>query len=87
MPTPNNPHWEQYPTHMLVFWCGNKASGRAGADRVELKQNGKGGVHNVAEFRLPDQQNELDRWLWAFERAFEAGKQNKAAEVRKVLGL
>lgn len=86
MPGPNNEHWERHPTHILVFWCDNAASGRIGADRVELKQNGLSGVHHIKDFKLPEQQDELNRWIWAFERAFDAGRNAKAAEVRHALG-
>lgn len=81
-------HCVRHSAYELNFWKGNGSSGRDGADRVVVQQNVTGiGRTDVAEFKLPSQQYELERLERALMRAHSAGMRHKAAEVRKVLGL
>lgn len=88
MPTPENLHTVRRSAYELVFWFGNSASGRDGANRVVVQQFVPGICRSdVATFMLPEQQNDLERLERALLRAHAAGERDKAAELRKVLGL
>ncbi len=87
-PTTDNPHTERFPAYELVWWKGNTASGKAGADRVELVQHVDGiGQARIMSFKVPDQIAELERWETALGRAFARGRTDKAREVKQVLEL
>lgn len=87
-PTPDNPHTQRFDTHELVWWCGNTASGPAGADRVQLFQYvEREGRYSLAVFEWPAQQRDLKIYTDAFARAFEFGRIAKAKEIRKALDI
>lgn len=86
MPTPENRHNERKPGYELVYWCGNVASGKAGADTVSVQQNcPPWGMRTAMAFKLPEQQADLETFCNALERAHAQGMRDKAIEIRRVL--
>lgn len=88
VPTPQNPHTVRRGAYELVFWLDGAASGQYGADRACVQQLIEGvGRVTVGEYRMPQQEADLDKVLDALQRAYEVGRKDMAADFRKMLGV
>lgn len=87
----NNPHTvpvENIDGLQLIYWRGNAASGKDGADRVELQQLICGHGHiTLGTFDPRRDVHTLDRQIETLKRAYAAGRESMQRDIRRLLGV
>ncbi len=73
-----------FPSHQLSFWASNIASERASAATTNVR------IHVASydlDFKWPEDKSKVERIQAMLGAAFAIGREDKARDFRKVLGI